>query len=150
MPPRGWRKNPEAQPIDPEIVEPSDIEASDGPDIEEGSARAPRKRRKTKVNADGLEAILLSVHLTLAGLTKTPELALTEPEAKQLAVCSANVARHYEIPGLSEVAMDWTYLIVAIVLTYQPRMKAIGRRKKDEAAAAENGEVTGSNSSNDN
>jgi len=93
----------------------------------ERKKRGPNKAKP--VNAEGLEAMLLSIHMTLATILKAPELELDTMEAKNLASCGANVARHYQIPAASQQFMDWCYLIVAIILIYRPKFAAMKSRR---------------------
>lgn len=62
----------------------------------------------------------------------TPELALDEPEAKQLAGAITEVSRHYAI-NVDEKTMAWGQLFIAIGMIYGTRLIAVRTRKKTEA-----------------
>jgi len=86
------------------------------------------------INVDGWTKILLSVHEIAAALVKTPELKLSDEEARNLAATSANVAQHYGIAP-SEKTQAWIALMMALCVIYYPRFYLIGERRKEEKAA---------------
>lgn len=77
--------------------------------------------------------ILLSTHAMLAGMTRTPEFALDQKEAKSVAEALANVSRHYDV-SVSAKALDWTNLIMALGMVYGTRVFAIRNRRMNERA----------------
>jgi hypothetical protein len=98
-------------------------EARRKPGPKPGSKKSASAARHP-VDAHALEGMLYTVHMMLAGMTKTQELMLSQDEAKSLSVASANVARHYDV-GASQVMLDWTALAMCIGAIYGPRIIAI-------------------------
>jgi hypothetical protein len=68
-----------------------------------------------------------------AAFTKTPELILDDDESKPLAGAVAELAKHYDIPGLDAKAMAWVGLIMVSSRIYAPRFIMISGRLKTEA-----------------
>jgi len=100
-----------------------------------GTARVGRKTsgsRSPSVNA--IENALVGIHSMLALATKTPELALEDDESKPLAQAVAEVAKHYDIPAISDVAIAWAGLIMVCGKTYGPRYVLVTQRLKEERA----------------
>lgn len=75
--------------------------------------------------------MLVSIHLSLAAVTKTPELALDPQESKQLAVASAAVASMYAVE-IDPKMVAWANLIGAVGMVYIPRAYLIADRRKKE------------------
>lgn len=96
---------------------------------------SPKQAAKEKEGLDlkGLNAILFSCHAMLAGIAKTPELALSEEESKRMAEAAALVARHYNF-NASQKALDWANLIFCMGTMYGPRAIVISARLKEEQA----------------
>ncbi|MFI4941185.1 MAG: hypothetical protein ACHP7O_12700 [Burkholderiales bacterium] len=63
-------------------------------------------------------------HAGFANVTKWPNAAITEDEAKKLADAAQRVARHYELPGIAQETKDWIGLIIVIGSVYGPRIGA--------------------------
>lgn len=83
------------------------------------------KAKNTKeMDVDGLSAIFLSSHQLLAAIAKSPELAIDEIEAKNLAAGVSNVARHYNM-GTTQKTLDWFNLFQALALVYGTRIFAM-------------------------
>lgn len=66
----------------------------------------------------------------LAAICQTPELALSQPEAEQLANGITNVARHYNAGNISTKMVDWGNLVMVCGMVYGPRIVALGAAKK--------------------
>jgi len=98
-------------------------------------AGAGNRAKTAAVDVNGVESILFSIHLALASLTSTPELTLDPAESKALAQAAANVARHYDMPGMSQVMVDWGNLIVVAATCYGSRLMAVRLRHAKEAEA---------------
>jgi hypothetical protein len=80
-----------------------------------------------------LEKLLLSVHLGIAALTKTPEMALDQTEAHLMAEATARVARHYPVLNrISDKAIDHGNLVTVLVGIYGTRVAAIRLRQAAE------------------
>jgi hypothetical protein len=73
----------------------------------------------------------------LAVLTTTPEIALTEPESKQLAIGIKNVARHYDLTTTQKTA-DWVLLSIALGTIYGPRFVMIAGKAKHKGHVIQN------------
>jgi hypothetical protein len=127
--------------VDPKHIDELRDEAETAPDDSPGSGAgsAPIKRRRrrrtapeapTSLSVEGIEGVLLTIHIMLASMTQTPELVLSEPEAKAYAVAVANVARHYPSFPITAELQDWLALGLVIVRVYSTRAIAIGIRKK--------------------
>ena len=99
------------------------------------ASAAPRSRTKAdnQASVDGLASMLGVLHLGIAAATKTPELALKDDEAKNLAVATARVLEEFDIrpdPKIEAIVG----LIIAGSSIYGPRAYFIMERKKKEAA----------------
>lgn len=81
-----------------------------------------------------MEKILYSIHAVGAALIQTPELALDEREAKQLADAIAGVTDQY-VMTLDPKKAAWVDLARVCGVVYGPRGVAIWMRKKAEAKA---------------
>jgi hypothetical protein len=68
----------------------------------------------------------------LATIAKTPELVLTEGEAKELAGAISQVNDLYDFSVISEHTMAWISLTMVAGTIYGPRFIAAGLRKKQE------------------
>jgi hypothetical protein len=132
--------------IDPVIIDALRDEAVAEPDDTgsgTGSSQPIKRRRRRRVSAEapsslsveGIEGLLLTTHVLLAGLTQTPELKLDEDEAKAYAKAVANVARHYPAFPITQELQDWLALGLVTVRIYSTRAIAIGIRKKRKAGA---------------
>ena len=69
------------------------------------------------------------MHVQLAKLTECPELAMTEGDAKTLAVAAQNVLRHYSIQS-TQKTVDWITFGSVVAFMYTPRVVALRRRKR--------------------
>lgn len=98
----------------------------------DGAPRARRKytRRKpaegkTELDLTGLlSENLFSFHAFLAGMSGKDIFAITEDEANKLGEAGQNVARHYDIPGVSQVTVDWIRLARTVGMIYGARIFA--------------------------
>lgn len=103
------------------------------PRSDRGTRRGGRTSRRTQgEDAKDLTAILYSLHVMAAALTKVEELALTEQEAEQLAVAIARVNEVYGNVVLPEKVVVWINLAMAMGTVYGPRFIAYNIRKKKE------------------
>lgn len=133
------------------IIDPSEIDGGTGAGDDDGAPFGrfpdgrPRKRRAggtrkargsgkaaSALDIKSLEGILLNIHTTLAALTRTPEFALEEHEAEQLARSLAQVSRHYNVPAVAPYIMDHVNLAIALVAIYGPRIAAVKIRTARE------------------
>jgi hypothetical protein len=99
-----------------------------------GNSASTGGRTKAQNNAsvEGLTRILSILHIGLAAATKTPELALEDSEAENLAKATATVLTEFDIrpdPKIEAVIG----LVTAASLIYGPRVYLITERKKQEA-----------------
>lgn len=101
-----------------------------------GSKNGSGKARETNdlgIDLDGLEKLLLSIHLGLATLTKVPEFMIDQSEARLMGAAVARVSRHY--PGLQKInasAMDHMNLFTVMVGVYGTRFMAYKMRTANE------------------
>lgn len=81
--------------------------------------------------------MFVGLHALLAERTETPELAMTEPEAKQFMVAAQNVMRHYSVET-TQKTLDWIAFAGCAAGIYGPRFAAIqiNKRKKPGKIAA--------------
>jgi|SRR5271166_830263 len=86
-------------------------------------------------DVEGWAGLLYLGHALGAGLLKIPELALAKGDAKELAVASMNVMRHYQSSILSEKTQDWIKLAMVAGAIYVPRMSASAARVRTSKAA---------------
>lgn len=112
-----------------------------------GSKNRASSTSPRNISAEGIERLLLSIHAGISTITKTPELMLEKEEANNLAVCTANVARHYDL-GQTEKAMDWTSLFIALGAVYGTRVIAISIKKKQNNNTNQSGVVNFSRTTN--
>lgn len=80
-----------------------------------------------------IESLLFSTHFMLGAILKSPEIVLSEDEAKKMAEASANVMKHYDVRASAKV-VDWTNLIICLGMIYGPRAVAYAARVKKEKA----------------
>lgn len=74
----------------------------------------------------------------IAAFTGSADFALEKTEAHELATAAANVARHYEIGGASEIVTDWCNLAMCLGIVYGPRLYAVmGKRRQTKPTATE-------------
>lgn len=138
------------EPGKPFIVNPADIGRPADAPANSGGPRNKRGRPKTRtatapgfapqgettsLDVQGVEKILLSTHMLLAGIMKAPGMVLTEMEAHALAEAAINVQRHYPQFQAAQKTIDWVNLGTIVVLTYGTRIAAASKRKRDERAA---------------
>lgn len=137
------------------IFDPGDIEGKRGsPDTEPGTDTdggsddsgtsrkrgrgRPRGSRSSKkaspLDINAIEMLLFSTHAMLAGITKVPEIALTQDEAKQIAVATGNVARHYDLRQ-TQKQMDWAALLVSLGTIYGGKVFLAYNRVRAENAS---------------
>ena len=101
-----------------------------------GNSPAPRSKTKAdhQASLEGLTRILSIIHIGIATATKTPEMALDDDEAKNLAAATATVLQEFDIrpdPKIEAVVA----LVTAAGMIYGPRVYLITDRKKKEAAS---------------
>lgn len=128
------------------FIDPSDLSASSGAGERESGSGAgregkrkpgrPAKPEKKKVSSslEGIEGILLSLHTIAAAVSKVPELAIAEPEAKQLAAAIGRVSDLYDY-GASERTLAWVNLAVCAGGIYGTRLFAYQMRIRAEDLA---------------
>lgn len=87
---------------------------------------------QAKLSVGGIEALLFSIHTMGAAALKTPELALSEGEAQQMAIAITNVAKHYPTTVIDPKIVDWGNLAMCLAMAYGPRVYMIRERLKEE------------------
>lgn len=117
-------------------------ETGAGTGTETGGYTEPPKRRgrpaggtnKEKTCKDGiknLSSLLFVIHVSLASLTKSSSLMLTEDECNRLAESTTNVMRHYNI-GMTEKQRDLAAFAFCAGTIYAPRLYALKQEHKDK------------------
>lgn len=104
------------------------------PRSDRGKPRGPRNKAQVQTYISSLGGVLYLIHSTLSEVTKTPELELSEDEAKNVAQAAEELASQYEIAA-SEKQRAWFQFISVCAAVYGSRAIAIGRRvstKKNE------------------
>lgn len=86
--------------------------------------------------------MFVGIHASLALMTKTPELAVTEQEGRDFMKAAQNVMRHYSVQS-TQKTLDWLAFGGIAVGLYGTRAFAVSMRKQMEAAgkSAERGQV---------
>lgn len=74
----------------------------------------------------------MAIHTGVAAFTSTPEINLTPPEAKALALAAANVARHYPSFSKSQKTVDWGMFVSTLATVYGPRIYWLRRRQAEQ------------------
>lgn len=85
--------------------------------------------------------MFLGLHALLAQRTQTPELELTEEEAKGFMTAVQNVARHYSVQT-TQKGLDIAAMFGIVGTMYGPRIMAIRFRKAREDAERNAGPVS--------
>lgn len=98
-----------------------------------GYTNSGHKPKTGSPSVNSIETSLIGIHAMMAAFTNTPELMLDADESKPLAQAVAEVAKHYDIPGLDAVVVAWVGLIMVCGKTYVPRAILINKRMKEEA-----------------
>lgn len=102
-----------------------------------GASSGSRKNAGTSVSVNGIEKILLSLHMMGASALNTPELMLDDSEAKMLAEGIAGVQEFYSYAPSAET-IAWANLIAASVAIYGPRAVTVynnrQKQKKEKPA----------------
>jgi len=75
------------------------------------------------------------MHAGLSALSKCPELAISEPESRQLAEAAGKVMRHYPIET-TQKTLDWAGFGLLAGTIYGTRFVAIGMRRDRERREA--------------
>ena len=86
--------------------------------------------------------MFVGLHASLALMTKTPELAVTEQEGRDFMKAAQNVMRHYSVQS-TQKTLDWLAFGGIAVGLYGTRAFAVSMRKQMEAAgkSGERGQV---------
>lgn len=79
----------------------------------------------------GLTGMLVGVHATLAMLTQTPELAISDDEGAGFMKAAQNVMQHYSVTS-TQKSIDWITFFGATLGMYAPRIVAIRMRQAEE------------------
>lgn len=96
-----------------------------------------KEKNDAPIHIDGISAILFSVHQMLAGMAKTPELALSEDESKKMSKAAAEVAKHYDFNATPK-QMAWFNLSLCAGGIYGAKFFEYSARVKAERKAKVN------------
>lgn len=82
------------------------------------------------MDISGTQALLFSIHLGLAAQFKDPDFALSEGEAKSLALAWANVEQHFDFLQVSPKVKALLMFAGTAGTIYMPRVgRLIGRKR---------------------
>lgn len=101
------------------------------------STTSTRAAKGTSTSVD-LTRILFSIHTFASVIAKTPELRITEEEAKTLGEAAARVSELYDIPLVDEKTRAWLNLGMAATQVYGTRVAAVVIRNKQAKQRAVN------------
>lgn len=118
---------------------PSGAKSSSGNNRSGGASTGKNQAKNS--GTIGIEQILFSIHMMMAGAIKVPELSLTQDESKQLANAIAEVNSHYNI-AIDPKVMAWIGLSTTCVSIYAPRIAAYKIREGFEKKQRKAGEKT--------
>lgn len=79
--------------------------------------------------------MFVGLHVLLAAQTNTPELAISEGEAKDFMASAQNVMRHYSVET-TQKTLDWIAFAGCAAGIYVPRVVAISVRRRHGPPAA--------------
>jgi hypothetical protein len=96
-----------------------------------GKSRGPRSE-KGSIDLGDFAQILSEIHSGIALATSIPEIALDESAEEHIKLARAieRVKRHYDLPTVTPVALDWFLLGKAILLIYGSRIIAYNMRMR--------------------
>jgi hypothetical protein len=77
---------------------------------------------------------LLSIHETLAALTRVPEFRLSTDEASRLSAALVGVSKHYNVPAVAPYIIDHVNLGIVVLAIYGTRLTAIKIRREVEGS----------------
>lgn len=101
-----------------------------------GQPRGSRSEKETKIDLGDFAQILSEIHSGIALFAGIPEIALDESadEHVKLARAIERVKRHYDLPSVSPIALDWFMLLKTFGLVYGSRIIAYNMRMRAENA----------------
>lgn len=107
-----------------------------------GSTNSAKTKASNNLDLDGVEKLLLTIHLGLAAVLKAPEFVLDESEAKSLATAFARVSRHYPVlQKIGDKSIDHANLVTAAAGIYGTRIFAWNIRRAGEKARPASAQV---------
>jgi hypothetical protein len=112
---------PEAIPPEPEVTRKRRADA--------GKSRGGTKAKGAPLDLNGLEGLLLAVHISLSAITGEEALQLQPEEAHAVAEAASNVSRHYDIRA-SQKVLDWGALGFVLAGIYGPRAAFIYQKSR--------------------
>lgn len=107
------------------------------PRSDRGRARGPRAdKAQDKIDLGDFAQILSEIHSGVAMMVNVPELALDEANGEHVKLSRAiqRVMRHYDLPSVSPIALDYFMLIKTAGLVYGSRIIAYNLRQRAERA----------------
>jgi hypothetical protein len=94
-----------------------------------GKSRGGTKAKGAPLDLNGLEGLLLAVHISLSAITGEEALQLQPEEAHAVAEAASNVSRHYDIRA-SQKVLDWGALGFVLAGIYGPRAAFIYQKSR--------------------
>jgi hypothetical protein len=107
-------------------------------------AAKPAAQKSASLDLTSFTAIWAGVHLQLARIADTPELAMSEAEARQFLVAWQNYLRHHSVAA-TQRTIDLMTAVGITAFIYAPRVVAVmpSRRRRRAEAAARAGQQEG-------
>lgn len=90
--------------------------------------RRTRKQRVTFSSQGNLEKLMLSGHMMIAALLKTPELRIDAEESAMLSKATLDVLKAYGVPELTDKQLATYQMVMALGTVYVPRAMIIYSR----------------------
>lgn len=115
----------------------SDSKPGRKPRSDRGKPRGSRAdKAEDKINLGDFAQIISEIHSGIALLANIPELALDESKDEHIKLARAieRVKRHYDLPSVSPIALDWFLLLKAVFMIYGARLIAYNLRTRAENA----------------
>lgn len=128
----GGFTDPVAGPQSPE----STTEPSTGETITRRGPGRPRGAARPKINASGVEKLLLGIHHTLRTVTGVEELDMNEHEARELANAYADVSEYYPIMNFDPKYAALANFVGVVSLVYGTKLMALKMRATMNKPAA--------------
>lgn len=94
------------------------------------TSRGKRETGPTSKTSSDISALLFSMHMMGAAFLKSPQLIITEDEAKQLSDAVTRVTELYDVPLMDEKSRAWVNLAMVGASVYGTRVAAVFVERK--------------------